>query len=162
MKPFWHLGLACSFIVFLPTFAGAQDSPAAERAAARRDLEAARLELRHYLQVEHPRQKRHLDAAIKLTDAEVRALRDRLREYRAFDKFSTGGPLFVTIQDVRMCLLDAELRLKDLRAERNNLIRFHSDEWRLLEIRAYEARVRVAELERSEALPAPRAAMSSR
>jgi hypothetical protein len=70
--------------------------------------------------------------------------------------------LFVTIQDVRMCLLDAELRLKDLRAERNNLIRFHSDEWRLLEIRAYEARVRVAELERSEALPAPRAAMSSR
>jgi hypothetical protein len=146
----------------VPSTVRGQNSPAAERAAARRELEAARLELRHYLQVEHPRQKRHLDAEIKLTEAEVRALRDRLREYRAFDKFSTGGPLFVTIQDMRMCLLDAELRLKDLRAERNNLIRFHSDQWRLLEIRAYEARVRVAELERGEALRAPRAAMSGR
>jgi hypothetical protein len=152
-------GLAIGLLGWLSPMAIAQDASSNERAAARRDLEIAKLELRHYLQVEYPRQKRHLDAQIQLTEAEVRALRDRLREYRPFDRFSTGGALFVTIQDARMCLLDAELRLDDLRAERNHLIRFHSDQWRLLEIRAYEARARVAELERGdEILPPPAAA----
>jgi hypothetical protein len=46
-----------------------------------------------------------------------------------------------------MCLRDAELRLRDLWAERNALVRFHSDEWRLLEMKVHSARLRVAELE---------------
>jgi hypothetical protein len=126
-----------------------------ERAALRRELGEANLELRHYLQVEHPRQRRHLDAQIQLTEAEVRALQGRLREYRPFTRFSTGNPLNVTIQHTQMCLLDAELRLADLRAERNNLIRFRSDQWRVLEMQAFELRMRLAELERTEELAPP-------
>jgi hypothetical protein len=151
------LGLAALFAGF-PARLPAQESVESDRFAARRDLEFAKIDLRHYLQVEYPRQKRHLDAQIQLTEAEVRTLRDRLREYRPFNKFSTGGALVYAIQDVRMCLLDAELRLDDLRAERSHLIRFHSDQWRLLEMRAFEARARVAELERSEELVPPPAA----
>jgi len=139
-----------------PAYSNAQaDSLAAERTAVRLDLESAKIELRHYLQIEYPRQRRHLDAQIQLTQEEVRSLQERLREYRPFDKFSTGRALVITIQHTRMCLLDAELRLNDLRAERNNLIRFHSDQWRVLELRAYQARARLAELERTEELAPP-------
>jgi hypothetical protein len=127
----------------------AQDSPEvrAARTSARRDLELAKMELRHYWQVEYPRQRRHLNAAIELTETEIRDYRERLRQYRPFDRFSLGQPFLVTLQELRMCLRDAELRLEDLWAERNALVRFHADEWRLLERNVNEARLRVAELE---------------
>lgn len=150
-------GLAVALLAFaFAVESNAQDHGiVGERAAARRELESAKLELRHYLQVEYPRQRRHLDAQIQLTQAEVQAYQERLREYRPFNKFSTGQALFVTIQDTRICLMDAELRLNDLRAERNNLIRFHSDQWRMLEIRAFQIRARLAELERTEEIAPP-------
>jgi hypothetical protein len=130
------------------TFANAQEtSVAAERIFARRDLELAKMELRHYWQVEYPRQQRHLDAAIELTRAEICDLQERLHEYRPFTRFSTGDPFMVTIQNTRMCLREAELRLRDLWAERNALVRYHSDDYRLLELKVFEARRRVAELE---------------
>ena len=128
--------------------AHAQDDGYAEaRAAARHELLLAKLDLRHYHQVEYPRLKRHLDAQIELTEAEIRVYKERLREYRPFDRFSLGRPLSVTIQELRMCLLEAELRLRDLWAERNALVRFRSDDWRLLELTVHEARLRVAEIE---------------
>lgn len=122
----------------------------AARMSARRELAMAKLELRQCWQIEYPRQRRQLNAQIDLTEAEVRAYRERLREYGAFARFTTGPPFLVPLQELRMCLLDAELRLRDLRAERNALVRFHSDQWRLLELRVQEARVRVAELEASQ------------
>jgi hypothetical protein len=125
------------------------DALQSARAAARRALEAANLELRLYLQVDHPRELRHLDAQIKLVEAEIAAYEERFREYRPFNKFSTGRPLLLPMQDLRLSLLAAELSRDDLRAERNALIRFHSDRWRLLELRAYEARARLAELEKA-------------
>jgi hypothetical protein len=151
-----------TFVVGLQsTWAFGQTSGlAGERAALRRELESANLELRHYLQVEFPRMRRQLDAQIQLTEAEVRVLQARLREYRPFNKFSTGNPLSVTIQHTQMCLLDAELRLADLRAERNNMIRFRSDQWRVLEMRAFDVRMRLAELERTEELAPPQNAAS--
>jgi hypothetical protein len=140
----------------LPQPAIAQDDTfAAERAAARRALEIAKIELRLYLQVEYPRELRRLESQIRLTELEIKSYEERLREYRSVDKFSTGRPLLVTLQDVRLCLLEAELRLEDLRAERAALVRFHSDQWRLLELRAHEARLRLAELERGESMPLP-------
>ena len=92
------------------------------------------MELRNYWQVEYPRQQRHLNAAIELTEAEIRNYEERLREYQPFNRFSTGQPFLVTLQELRMCLREAELRLRDLWAERNALLRFHADEWRLLEM----------------------------
>jgi hypothetical protein len=146
--------LAIALLVVMSSTTRAQDAPdnRAARMNARRDLELAKMELRHYWQVEYPRQRRHLNAAIELTEAEIRDYRERLRAYRPFDRFSTGQPFLVTIQELRMCLRDAELRLLDLWAERNALVRFHSDQWRLLEMQVHDARLRVAELEADEPL----------
>jgi hypothetical protein len=127
--------------------AAQEDSTYAARMAARRDLELAKMELRHYWQIEYPRQQRHLNAAIEMTEAEIRDYRARLREYGPFDRFSLGQPFLVTLQELRMRLRDAELRLRDLWAERNALVRFHSDEWRILELAVQDARLRVAKLE---------------
>ncbi len=117
------------------------------RMSARRDLELAKMDLRHYWQVEYPRQQRHLNAAIELTKAEICDYQARLRAWGPFSRFSYGDPFMVTIQDTQMCLREAELRLRDLWAERNALVRFHSDQWRELELRVFEARLRVVELE---------------
>ena len=117
------------------------------RMTARRDLELAKMELRHYWQVEYPRQQRHLNGAIELTRAEICDYQERLRAYRPFTRFSTGDPFMITIQDKRMCLREAELRLRDLWAERNALVRSHSDQYRELELQVHEARLRVVELE---------------
>jgi hypothetical protein len=136
----------------LSTFSAvrAQDENyAAARAAARRELMLTKLELRHYQQVEYPRLRRHLQAQIDLTEAEIRAYKRQLHEYRPFSRFSVGQPFTVTIEEIRLCLLEAELRLRDLWAERNALIRFHSDDWRFLEMKVHEARLRVAEIEAS-------------
>jgi hypothetical protein len=121
-----------------------------ERVSARRDLELAKMELRHYWQVEYPRQRRHLNAEIELTEAEIRDYEERIRAYQPFNRFTRGQPFLITLQDARMCLREAELRLRDLWAERNALVRFHSDQWRILEMKVYDARLRVAELEAEE------------
>jgi hypothetical protein len=123
---------------------------AAARAAARRELLLAKLELRHYQQVEYPRLRRHLQAQIDLTEAEIRAYKQQLHEFRPFSRFSVGQPFTVTIQEIRLSLLEAELRLRDLWAERNALIRFHSDDWRFLEMKVHDARARVAEIEAAQ------------
>lgn len=145
---FTTIGLALLACCAAPLIALAAPDPLeVARAQARQSLELANLELRLYQQVEYPRERRHLDAQIKLVEAEVDAYQEQFRVYRPFDRFSTGRPLLVSIQDLRLCLLEAELRLEDLRAERNALVRFHSDEWRLREIKVQQARFRVAELE---------------
>ncbi len=128
------------------------------REAARRALVEAKIELRLYQRVEYPRERRRLDAEIKLTQAEVDIYRERQRDYRAYERASNGGAFKKPGQDVRLCLLEAELRLKNLQAERNALIRFHSDRARLLELKVYDARMLVIEMERAleaEELPAP-------
>jgi hypothetical protein len=140
--------LAIATLLSANPVAHAQDENyAAARAAARRELMLAKLELRHYQQVEYPRLRRHLQAQIDLTEAEIRAYKRQLHEYRPFSRFSVGQPFTVTIEEIRLCLLEAELRLRDLWAERNALIRFHSDDWRVLEMKVHEARIRVAEIE---------------
>jgi hypothetical protein len=140
--------LAIAALLSTSSVSRAQDEnyPAA-RAAARRELLLAKLELRHYQQVEYPRLRRHLQAQIDLTEAEIRAYKRQLHEYRPFSRFSVGQPFTVTIAEIRLCLQEAELRLRDLWAERNALIRFHSDDWRFLEMKVHEARLRVAEIE---------------
>lgn len=120
------------------------------RYVARRELDLAKLELRHYWQVEYPRQRRELNAAIDLTETEVRNYKERLWQYGPFSRYSTGQPFLLTLQNLRMCLQEAELRLSDLVAERNALIRFHSDDYKLLELSVQEARLRVADIEAND------------
>ena len=49
------------------------------RIAARQELELAKIELRNYWQVEYPRQRRELNAAIELTEMELQNNRDLAR-----------------------------------------------------------------------------------
>lgn len=147
---FRSTALAClAFAAMLsPSLVRAQEaSYLSDRMSARRELEIAQMELRHYWQVEYPRKQRHLNAAIELTEAEIRDYKAQLRDWEPYNRFTYGSAFLITVQNTRMCLRDAELRLRDVWAERNALVRFHSDQWRLLEMRVFDARLRVAELE---------------
>jgi hypothetical protein len=130
---------------------------------ARRVLERAKNDLRYYWQVDYPRKCRELDAAIEITRTELENNRLLLREYRPFDQFSIGRPFPITIADLKTCIRVGELRLNELLAEQNALIRFHGDDFRDLSAQVVAARLRVAELdaaaeeaERSEELPSQR------
>jgi hypothetical protein len=130
--------LAIASLVSSPRASCAQESPYAhERAAARRELQLAKIDFRNYWQIEYPRFRRQLDAQIELTEGEIKIYKER----------STGSAVSWELQNLRMCLREAELRLRDLWAERNNLIRFRTPEWRELELRVQDARLRVAEIE---------------
>jgi hypothetical protein len=117
------------------------------RLEARRELHLAKSEFVAYSQIEYPRLRRQLDAEIEFADAEARALRERLRWYRSFDRLWYRDMTEVSLQNLRLCLLDAELRLRNLLAERANLSRFRTYEWRFLELRVGDARRRVAQIE---------------
>jgi hypothetical protein len=143
--------LLCLAIVTLgstgATVYAQEESYESARMNARRELELAKSEFREYWQVVYPRIRRDLDARIDLTEVEIRNYKQQIRWYQPFDRFETGSAFVLPLQDVRMCLREAEWRLRDLWAERNNLIRFRTPEWRALELRLHDARVRVAELE---------------
>jgi hypothetical protein len=127
-------------------------SLAAVRAEVRCELAAAKAAARYYWQVDYPQQQCDLNAAIELTELEIRATKNQLHQYEPFDHFSYGAPLYMPIQGMRICLREAELRLDRLRNERNNLIRFHSDQAYLLDQRVAEIRARLVELEGGEAI----------
>jgi hypothetical protein len=133
----------------------AQEAPLRERMAARRDLEIAKTDLRYYWQVEYPRKCRELDAAIACTRAELENNNSLLRDYRPFSGFSIGEPFPVTVRNLQLSIKVGELRLNDLLAERNAMIRFRSDDFRVLSAQVYEARQRVVELETPAAEPLP-------
>jgi hypothetical protein len=131
--------------------ARAQDQASLQaRIAARYDLDLAKNDLRNYWQIEYPRRQRELNAAIELTELELRNNQSLLHEFHPFTQFSLGEPFPVTVRDLQFCIKECELRLKNLRAERNALIRFHGDQFRMLEMRVLEARLRVAELEAND------------
>jgi hypothetical protein len=130
--------------------AQAQEASLQERMAARRDLEAAKNELYYYWQVDYPRQCREYDGAIECARAEIEANRSLLREYKPFGGFSIGEPFPITVRNIQLCIRTGELRLNDLIAERNALIRFHGDQVRALSAQVYEARLRVIALESND------------
>src|SRR4051794_1813762 len=131
------------------------------RIAARQELRMAQLDLQNYWQIEYPRQRRELNLAIELTQAEIRNNQDAQESLRPFTRFTIGEPFPLTIANLRICRESAELRLNDLLAERGALIRFHGDQFRTLELRVEAARRRLVELEANEeiatapALPRP-------
>lgn len=127
-----------------------RSSLTSEQIAARRNLELAKRDLRFYLEVEYPRQQRHLSRLMELTRQEISDLQWRLRQYQPFSRFSINDPFMTTIQNTQMCLREAEFRLRNLIAEKVTLNRCHIDTWRDLELRVQQARLRVLELETPE------------
>jgi hypothetical protein len=149
----------CVFALFslgsIGRIAAAQDdeaSLAAARAEARCDLAAAKAAARYYWQVVYPQQQRDLDAAIELTEAEVKADRMQLHQYEPFDHFSYGAPLYMPIQNLQICQREVELRLDRLRDQRNALIRFNSDQGYVLDTCVATARARLVALEGGEVI----------
>ena len=138
------IGVMCAIC---PNARAQDNANQSARMAARRALEAAKIELRLYLQVDYPRQRRRLDAQIALAEEELKIYNERRREYEPAMRWSTGQPYSITMQDLRLCRMDAEFKLRDLYEERNALTRFHSDQWRLLELRVEDARAQVAAIE---------------
>ena len=117
------------------------------RIAARQELRLAQLDLQNYWQIEYPRQLRELNLAMELAQAEIDGYQDQQDSLRPFTRFSIGEPFPLTIANIRICQKSAELRLNDLRAQRNTLIRFHGEQFRILEMRVQAARLHVVELE---------------
>ena len=84
----------CSFAIVAicgVTSAFAQNQASLQaRIAARRELALAKLDLQNYWQVEYPRQRRELNLAIELTQAEIDGNRDAARilasVYALFDR----------------------------------------------------------------------------
>jgi len=125
------------------------------RIAARQELALAKLDLQNYWQIEYPRLRREINLAIELTKAEIEGNQEQQESLRPFTRFSIGEPFPLTIANLRVCRTSAELRLNDLEAERNMLIRFRGDQFRILEMRVQAARQRVAELEAIDNVEAP-------
>jgi hypothetical protein len=151
----------CSFAIIAicgATFAQAQERASLQaRIAAQQELELAKLDLQNYWQIEYPRQRREVNLAIELTQAEIEGNQEQQESLRPFTRFSLGEPFPLTIANLRICRQSAEIRLNNLQAERNILIRFHGDQFRILQMRVQAARQRVADLEAYDevaALPA--------
>ena len=137
--------------IYSATSAVAQNQPSLQaRIAARQELAQAKIDLQNYWQIEYPRQRRELNLAIELTQAEIDGAKDQQEALRPFTRFTIGEPFPLTIANLRVCRKAAELRLNNLQAERNSLIRFHGDDFRILEMRAQAARQRVADLEAND------------
>jgi hypothetical protein len=150
--------MICSFAIVAicgATSALAQNQGSLQaRMAARQELELAKLDLQNYWQIEYPRQRRELNLAIELTQAEIEGNQEQQESLRPFTRFSLGEPFPLTIANLRVCRKAAELRLNDLQAERNMLIRFHGDQFRILQMRVQAARQRVLELEPTDEIAA--------
>ncbi len=126
-----------------------------DRMTAAQELEQAKADLRNYWLVEYPRKLRELDAAIEMTETEVANNKSLVREYRPFNRFSIGNPFPITQRNLELCARSTELRLDSLRTERNNLVRFHSDQIRALTARMIQARDRLQAIDAAFAASAP-------
>jgi hypothetical protein len=148
----------CSFVMVaiggVTSAFGQNQASLPERIAARRELAIAQLELRNYWQIEYPRQRRELNLAIELTQAEIDGNRDQQEALRPFTRFTIGEPFPLTVANLRVCRKAAELRLNNLQAERNSLIRFHGEDFQILEMKVQAARQRVADLEANDQVAA--------
>ncbi len=129
------------------TAAAQNDAYQAELAAARRALAVAKIEARHYWQVEYQCERRELNAAISVADEEVRTMRRQLRSFGPFSPFAYGQLPAFAYRNARLCLAEADARRRLLIDERNDLVRSHSDHLALLQLNVAEARARVVELE---------------
>lgn len=128
--------------------AGAAESLEAAVAKTRRELESLKIQLRLYRQVEYPRQLRELDAAIRLTQAEIDVLEDRVRDYKRAKDTRSPGLRRESLEKAELSLLEAQLRLNNFVQERLAVRRSFSDCCRLAELEIAAVRARLAELER--------------
>lgn len=119
--------------------------PADPVADAGRAVEAARLRLKLFERVDYPLRLQELDGRLQLTRAEIESLRRRIAEY---ERFNGSKAFFLTLEETRLQLLDAELRWKQLDQERLLLQLHYKDERRLRQLLIEQAEQQVKGLQR--------------
>jgi hypothetical protein len=131
MRP---LVLALSFLAMSSPLGGRAAQRAPARPPPRRHREQAPRKKPHDHSDEHPRQLAQVKRAIEMQRAKLESFHRRVREFEQFDKFEYSAPLFITLEDARLDVIAAELRLRELEDERFLLIRSRSDRSRLMQL----------------------------
>ncbi len=107
---------------------------------------------RLYDKVDYELQLRRLDAEIKLAKAHLETRRERTSVY---DKhFGRTPALFLTRQNAHLAVLEGELRLKELRKEKQLLLRHRKDKVRYRRLALEQGEVEVQVM--PDVLAAPR------
>ena len=99
-----------------------------------RQRERIDLEYRLYDNVDFVVQARKLGTQIKLAEERLKSLEKLQQEYAAFTKFTRSG-FTITMEDLRLSLLEAKLTLADLREEKSLLEKYHDEQRELLKLR---------------------------
>lgn len=99
--------------------------------ALQRVWEMAALQQRLYQHVEHPMRIRELRTEIDFSEARLRLLRDRAREYEPMTRWRVGNPLYITAEQTRLEILREERRLRTLRQVYAEEHRLHAVRLRL-------------------------------
>lgn len=115
-----------------PTRGSSASSPAAQI-----DDEIARIRAKLFERVDYPLLMRRLDSEIELAKAEIQMHQKVLSELERLHRLAhESKPFLVTIEELKIKRLSAELRLDDLEAERCLLQKYQRDERRLRELEA--------------------------
>ena len=138
-------GTACAQKKAAPKAQGLSARDLLVREAAR-DVEIERLKLMLYERISFPTRIRKLEGDIKLAEAEVASFKRRVAEYRQFTKFKYSNPLFISRENAKLQLLEAQIRLKNLKEEKVLLCRFKTTSLRLKELELDRARDRLRRL----------------
>jgi len=104
-------------------------------------LRQAQLRLNLYRYVDYPRQRRELDDAIKLTEAEIKLFERRILDYRPFRTVGRYSPTYTAEQNYRHQLLATSQYLRQLKDQRTDHWRYHADRCRLLELEVLHAAI---------------------
>jgi len=117
-----------------------EPAPPTTLVAAQRSLELAELRLLRYDRVEYPLAQRRLENEIEMTQLEIESWKRRIREYERFSRNSYSTPFFYTLEENRLALKDAELRLDMLRRERCLNVQFKGTIRRIRELEVEQSR----------------------
>jgi len=110
---------------------------------AQNDREIAALELRLFERLDYPLRLHKLEREIALTEARLASHRRRVAQYEQFTKFKYSSPMFVTLEEARLAVVELEMTLENLQEEKSLLIRHRPALRRLLELRMKTANARI-------------------
>ena len=106
----------------------------------------ALLRWQQYRFVELPRQRQMLDGQSRLLDSEISILKRRQRDYRPSLRAGRHSPLLTDAENNRLVLQVTEQRLKLLKNEQINLMRYSRQNAQLYQLDVLRAAARVRQL----------------
>ena len=120
-----------------------------ELVEAHRNLQLAKLAMHKFRFVELPRQRRFLDAQIKLAESKNRDFRGRIRAYRPISQIGRYSPVQFDEENYRLALQANEALLRQLKEECIALLRTSRYSLELYGLDILQAATRLAAVHRS-------------